>query len=1449
MNKKALSVLVILAMLLIMLPVSGIAAAEYNVWVNGTQINSLNDENVLGDGKVSYVHNDETGEGTLTLNGANITTTTASPISIASGATVNITLIGTNTLTTNGENFAGLNVPAGATVTISGAGSLNATGGNSGAGIGGNNTETAGTITISGGTVTASGGSYGIAGNNIIISAGTVTAKGDDKGILFGTFNSGDYHQISFTASDSYWGIDLFAIDYNHIHEYKYLKIAPAVAEIGSVGYSTLQDAINAVTEGQTIKMLADITSNQLDPNTIIDSRNVSFTLDLNGKKLQHNNSSPIRHLGSGTLTIQDTGTGGAVIGNWDTATTIMVSGNGTINLLSGTIKVETSGNNGSTAISVNSGRVNIQGGTVVNNGNGFAVYANSQAEVTISDNAQVIGSNTDDDKGTIRLYRNNTLTLKGGIIYNDNNGKAITVSDSSNTINVNDIPSGNSVIVKGGTAITQAPIVSGASITASTNYDGTSPVTYNASNISTYKYLKFEPTSIPDAPGAPILVSKTHNTVTLTANATYEFSKDGSTWQTSEVFTGLTGNTEYTFYQRVAATGGTPASEASVALSVTTEATPAFVTVPYSENILSEGHHSPMNIISGSDGKLYVSEYYGNKVIKIDKDGSNQVIISTDFNQPIGMCFDSAGNLFVAENAGRRISKIDSSGSKSLIKNMDKLMAGIVFDSYGKLYAVNYQDGYIYKMDGDGTNQSTFANLGSGTSVIGLAVDNEDNIYASSRIQNKIVKVTPDGTMTDFTTVSFPNWVSIGKDGYLYASSGDRSIQKFDLSGTKLAVYQTGSFSPWGTWISPSGYIYFTEGNSRIIEIVGYGETTNKTQINITLNSNLANGIADPSAFTLSGVASNPQVTGADISGSNIILTLDSEVASSDTNIKVNYTKTGTNNIVISGTSTEIDNFSNLTIVNNIKSISSVGAIANITVANGTSIESIGLPSTVNITLSDSTTTNLSVSWDGGMPAYSRSTAGTYTFTGTLNVTNSIDNPLNRIASVDVVVGAAPGGGDGSSDNDSSPAPTNNPVEVIITPPAADRPTAPTQGEIRVPASMGNNGNGTVQITNEILNHAFERTLEDARRNGNEGNGIDLVLRVDTGNSSLSNILVNLPKTVQDAIIERQIINTIVVVQNPDIRIGMDLNTVRQINNQANTDVNITANRRDNNNLPEEARDAVGNRPVFDLRVNYGSTGRVQNFGDGSVTVTIPYTLGANEKPENVQAVYVDEDGKLHWLPNSVYDSVEKVVRFSTSHFSIYGVGYKEEAPVITDISNHWAKNDIDFVMNKGLLVGTSPTTFGPNTGMTRGMFVTVLGRLAEADVDAYKTSSFTDVKSDAYYMSSVEWAKEKGIVSGMGEGRFAPEQTITREQMAAIILNYAEFINFKLPKVNGEKTFADNDKISSYAKDSVSQVQMAGVIGGKNGNVFDPQGTATRAEFSSVLRRFVELVDQLKK
>lgn len=182
---------------------------------------------------------------------------------------------------------------------------------------------------------------------------------------------------------------------------------------------------------------------------------------------------------------------------------------------------------------------------------------------------------------------------------------------------------------------------------------------------------------------------------------------------------------------------------------------------------------------------------------------------------------------------------------------------------------------------------------------------------------------------------------------------------------------------------------------------------------------------------------------------------------------------------------------------------------------------------------------------------------------------------------------------------------------------------------------------------------------------------------------------------------------------------------------------------------------------------------------------------------------------------------------------------------PSFTDVVDHWAKEDIEFVAEKGLFSGTSSSSFSPDTDMTRGMFVTVLGRLANVDVNAYKNSSFIDVDEDDYYMGYIQWASENNISNGIGNNKYAPNQAISREQMAVFISNYAKTIGFILPGIHEENTFTDSSKINDYAKDAVKQLQMAGLIDGKDGNIFDPQGTATRAEIATVLRRFVELVN----
>ncbi|MDA3732336.1 S-layer homology domain-containing protein, partial [Niameybacter massiliensis] len=395
-------------------------------------------------------------------------------------------------------------------------------------------------------------------------------------------------------------------------------------------------------------------------------------------------------------------------------------------------------------------------------------------------------------------------------------------------------------------------------------------------------------------------------------------------------------------------------------------------------------------------------------------------------------------------------------------------------------------------------------------------------------------------------------------------------------------------------------------------------------------------------------------------------------------------------------------------------------------------------------------------------------------------------------------------------------------------------------------PTENGNNPvvDTIIRITDKNIKDSYNEALVESKRSNKKVNGITLVLNKNTGNKILNSVTVNLPQSVQDFIISKKNIYAIEVAYNPNIKIKMDLATIKEINKQAKADVNVTITKLDSNKLAGNAKTAIGSRPVFELKVNYGSGKQVSNFGTGNVMLEIPYTLGSNEKAGNVHAVYVDTNGKIEWLTNSVYDCVSKVLRFTTSHFSTYGVGYKTINTNFTDITNHWAKENIEFIVARGLFNGTTTTTFMPKTAMKRGMFVTALGRLAKVDVSKYTKSRFYDVKDDAYYMGYVEWATENKIINGIGDCKFAPEQPITREQMTVIIKNYAKAIGFNLPKSYKAFTFVDNVKINPYAKDAVKQMQMAGVISGKNGDKFFPQGIATRAEVATVLKRFVELM-----
>lgn len=178
----------------------------------------------------------------------------------------------------------------------------------------------------------------------------------------------------------------------------------------------------------------------------------------------------------------------------------------------------------------------------------------------------------------------------------------------------------------------------------------------------------------------------------------------------------------------------------------------------------------------------------------------------------------------------------------------------------------------------------------------------------------------------------------------------------------------------------------------------------------------------------------------------------------------------------------------------------------------------------------------------------------------------------------------------------------------------------------------------------------------------------------------------------------------------------------------------------------------------------------------------------------------------------------------------------------VFTDTTNHWAKNAIAEVVERGLFNGMSDSTFVPEAAITRGMFVTVLGRIAQ--VTHQGDTNFADVPADAYYANYVAWAYENGIVNGMSETAFAPNAPITREQMAVMLANYAEFSQTTLTESQIATDFADEHTISNWANEAVRMLQTSGVLNGRETGAFDPMATATRAEAATVFVRFINLL-----
>ncbi|MBE6688677.1 MAG: S-layer homology domain-containing protein [Ruminococcaceae bacterium] len=219
---------------------------------------------------------------------------------------------------------------------------------------------------------------------------------------------------------------------------------------------------------------------------------------------------------------------------------------------------------------------------------------------------------------------------------------------------------------------------------------------------------------------------------------------------------------------------------------------------------------------------------------------------------------------------------------------------------------------------------------------------------------------------------------------------------------------------------------------------------------------------------------------------------------------------------------------------------------------------------------------------------------------------------------------------------------------------------------------------------------------------------------------------------------------------------------------------------------------------------------------------------------------IRTDADGKQEIVALG-YTNDNGFTSFVANKPANYTLGYNHKT--YTDIAGHWGEGYINFVSDRTLFGGTSPTEFSPELAMTRGMFITVLGRMHGVDTSKYDgNTGYGDVPVTEYYAPYIQWAKENNLMAPLSEVTFGAEDPIYRETMAAVIANYAKFSGFNMVGYADVINFSDLAGVDATTVEAIEFVQKLGIINGKGGTTFDPKGYSTRAEVATVMERVIK-------
>ena len=414
------------------------------------------------------------------------------------------------------------------------------------------------------------------------------------------------------------------------------------------------------------------------------------------------------------------------------------------------------------------------------------------------------------------------------------------------------------------------------------------------------------------------------------------------------------------------------------------------------------------------------------------------------------------------------------------------------------------------------------------------------------------------------------------------------------------------------------------------------------------------------------------------------------------------------------------------------------------------------------------------------------------------------------------------PPAGDGGSQNGGGAPPqtTNNPPAVAST----DGRTTVTANTT---ATVDSKGVASASISESQLAEAVNAA---AKASAASNTAAEVVIKV-AAPSSAKSVELNIPKAAMKAVSSSSA--ETLTVSTPVASISFGQGALDTIAGAAAADVKISAAKLDPSSLSEADKAAAEGRPVYDFSVTSGTT-KISSFGE-SVSVRVPYTPAAGEDLNAIVIYYMNAStGRLEPVTCKYENGA---VSFVTDHFSRYVISYNKVS--FPDVSG-WYVDSVTYIAARGIITGMKDGRFAPESNITRAELSLMLAKMAGADLSGY-TAPFSDVKAGDWFAPAVAWAYENGIVSGYG-GKFRPSESISRQDIAAMLARYAEKIRYTLPRTTAPVVFTDAGDISDYAVTAVSAMQQAGVISGKGASAFGPREKATRAEASNILALFIK-------